>query len=283
MIEMTGTYARNAIAGVEGIWMRASTQVVTLRFRRCATATGKVDSHGHGIDSSSGSGSRSGIPIEGIVEWPEERSSAEFRGRVFSEVPCASSASAQSDASDGSGSGAGCGAGSGSEIVSAVTTATAGVLTLEGKVGEVLQGAPERVGWVAGTEIRGTFCEDGTDGTVKGSWSARASATALEPLAIGGMRINVGLLPDRLLAMEGAGPGDPRYGGVVEHRGGEVSGGADLPMGSSCRRGIVLVARARARGACFEFRVSDFWKKLLSCGYQCHRIRLMNHGTVRAK
>ncbi|CAM9609801.1 unnamed protein product, partial [Ectocarpus sp. 4 AP-2014] len=174
VIEMTGTFTRNAIAGVEGIWMRASTQVVTLRFRRSAAAAGD----GPAAAGEKGGG---GTPVEGSVDWPEEQASAEFRGRIFAETSSSSPSGAASAAS--------------------------AVLTLVGKVGEVFQGAPERVGWAAGAEIRGTFCKDGTDGTVKGKWSARAAATALEPLQPGGMRLNVGLLPDRLLAAEGNNPG----------------------------------------------------------------------------
>ncbi|CAN0479494.1 unnamed protein product, partial [Ectocarpus sp. 12 AP-2014] len=175
---MTGTFTRNAIAGVEGIWMRASTQVVTLRFRRSTAAAGD------GLAAAGGKGG-GGTPVEGSVDWPEEQASAEFRGRIFAET--SSSPPAKS--------------------VPGAAAAASAVLTLEGKVGEVFQGAPERVGWAAGAEIRGTFCKDGTDGTIKGKWSARAAATALEPLQPGGMRLNVGLLPDRLLAAEGNNPG----------------------------------------------------------------------------
>lgn len=195
VIEMTGTFTRDAIDGVEGIWMRPSTQVVTLRFRRATpSSSGRNDTT---------SMTAEGTPVEGTLDWPEERASAEFRGRIFSEI---SASAAGSD------------------------TAIA-VLTLEGKVGDVLQGAPERVGWVAGAEIRGTFCKEGTDGTVKGSWSARAPAIMLEPLPPGGMRINVGLLPDRMLAVEGTGP----VGGRSAPGEGGPGSGSDPTMGSCCR------------------------------------------------
>lgn len=193
VIEMTGTFTRNAIAGVEGIWMRPSTQVVTLRFRRAAGGNGDGPAGG-------------GTAVEGSVDWPEEQASAEFRGRIFAEDSSASTTTAA----------AGAGAGA------------AAVLTLEGKVGDIIQGAPERVGWITGAEIRGTFCKDGTDGKIKGSWSAKAAATALEPLEPGGMRLNVGLLPDRLLAAEGNGLSGGRSSG-----GGGLVG--DPAMGSSCR------------------------------------------------
>ena len=204
MIEMTGTFTRNAIAGVEGMWMRPSTQVVTLRFRRAAGGDGDGDRPAGG-----------GTAVEGSVDWPEEQASAEFRGRVFAEdsSPSAAVGGAASASSD-----------------SSHASAAVAVLVLEGKVGEIIQGAPERVGWIAGAEICGTFCKDGTDGKIKGSWSARAAATALEPLQPGGMRLNVGLLPDRLLAAEGNG---------LSGSGGRSSGGGGLvgdpAMGSSCR------------------------------------------------
>lgn len=175
--------------------MRPSTQVVTLRFRRA-----KPISSGRNDTTSM---TAEGTPVEGTLDWPEERASAEFRGRISSEMSAPSAGS---------------------------STAIA-LLTLEGKVGDVIQGAPERVDWIAGAEIRGTFCKEGTDGTVKGSWSATAPATMLEPLPPGGMRINVGLLPDRLLAAEGAGP---ERGRSVPGEGGPGSG-SDLIMGSLCR------------------------------------------------
>lgn len=202
---MTGTFTRNAIAGVEGIWMRASTQVVTLRFRRSAAA-------GDGPAEAAAAGGGGGTPVEGSVDWPEEQASAEFRGRIFAET--SSSPSAKSVAG---------------------AAAVPAVLTLEGKVGEVFQGAPERVGWAAGAEIRGTFCKDGTDGTIKGKWSARAAATALEPLRPGGMRLNVGLLPDRLLAAEGNNPGGGGGGGGGRSSATGSGSSTDPVMGSSCR------------------------------------------------
>lgn len=196
MIEMTGTFTRNAIAGVEGIWMRASTQVVTLRFRR--VAVGSESPLGEcGVTAE-------GTPIEGTFDWPEEQASAEFSGRIFSEISSKDTDGAEATA------------------ISA--------LILEGQLGEVIQGAPERVGWLPGAIIRGTFCKDGTDGTIKGSWSAKAPATALEELGPGGMRINVGLLPDRLVASEVAVPLGGRSGGG----GGNACLGEPV-MGSACR------------------------------------------------
>lgn len=171
--------------------MRPSTQVVTLRFRRAPNP--------RSASTAPEDAALQRTPIEGTLDWPEEQASAEIGGCVF--VSPKTAGDAAPDA----------------------------VLTLEGTVGEVLQGAPERVGWLAGATVRGTFCKDGTDGTVKGSWSAKALATALEPLGLGGMRINVGLLPDRLLAAEGAGPGVARGDGLV------YGPGNDPVMGSSCR------------------------------------------------
>lgn len=49
VIEMTGTFTRHAIAGVEGVWMRPSTQVVTLRFRRAAGGGGGGGGDGEGL------------------------------------------------------------------------------------------------------------------------------------------------------------------------------------------------------------------------------------------
>lgn len=197
VIEMTGTFTRNAIAGVEGIWMRASTQVVTLRFRR--VAVGSESPRGEcGVTAE-------GTPIEGTFDWPEEQASAEFSGRIFSEV-----SSKDADGTE-------------------VTAVTA--LILEGQLGEVIQGSPERVGWLPGAVVRGTFCKDGTDGTIKGSWSAKAPATALEDLGPGGMRINVGLLPDRLVASEVVSPLGGRSGGG----GGSACLGGEPVMGSACR------------------------------------------------
>ncbi|CAM9910908.1 unnamed protein product, partial [Scytosiphon promiscuus] len=204
VIEMTGTFTRNAISGVEGIWMRPSTQVVTLRFRRAAAAA-------------AGSGSGGVVratAVEGSVDWPEEQASAEFTGSIYA------------DPAVSSGPPAAAAAGADPETA-------AGVLTLEGEVGEVFQGAPERVGWAVGAKIRGTFCKDGTDGTVTGSWSARAAATALEPLEPGGMRLNVGLLPNRLLCAEGNGPGSGTRSAAAAAAGDGSTG--DSVMGSSCR------------------------------------------------
>ena len=204
MIEMTGTFTRNAIAGVEGIWMRASTQVVTLRFRRQYCG----DTSCYRVDPNAAAES---TLIEGTIEWPEEQASAEFRGRISAErSPKAI------DSTDGA----------------KVASVPISALTLEGRVGDVLQGAPERVGWLPGAVVRGTFCKEGTDGTVKGSWSATASATTLEPLGPGDMRINVGLLPDRLMAAEIVGSIGGRSGGV----GAGIGGLSGEPfMGSACR------------------------------------------------
>lgn len=216
VIEMTGTFTRNAVSGVEGIWMRPSTQVVTLRFRRAPIPSNP------GADSASPTDNNAtqGTAVAGTLDWPEEQASAEFHGRVcLSAVP--------------------------SEASSAVADA---VLTLEGKVGQVLQGAPERVGWVSGATIRGTFCKDGTDGTLKGSWTANAPATAVEPLGPGGIRLNVGLLPDRLVAADGAGPGEGRSPAPGE---GPMPGSRIEPiMGSSCRCALL---RTRVGVACREF------------------------------
>lgn len=185
--------------------MRPSTQVVTLRFRRASSTDGS-----DALPSWHGA-LEGGTVVEGTLDWPEEQASAVFQGRIFGKVSVSPSAVAASDSDAGA----------------------VAVLALEGRVGEVLQGAPERVGWVSGAEIRGTFCKDGTDGTVKGSWSARAPATTLEPLRPGGMRLNVGLLPDRLFAAEGTGPGGGRS---APGEGGSGSGG-DAVMSSSCRWG----------------------------------------------
>lgn len=172
--------------------MRPSTQVVTIRFRRAVGCTSSL-------------APTESTPVEGTLDWPEEQASAEFRGQIFAEMSLSPSANGAAPA--------------------------VAVLTLEGLVGDVLQGAPERVGWVLGAQIRGAFCKEGTDGTIKGSWFARAPATALEPLGPGGMRINVGLLPDRLLAAEGDGPGAGRSSAVE----GASGPGGDPVMGSSCR------------------------------------------------
>lgn len=205
--------------------MRPSTQVITLRFRRACpmaqTTASSCDHNGQG-DEKKGEGDSGGTLVEGTLDWPEEQASAEFQGRVF--VTSSSSAGDSSTGGDGNATAATAGGG---DVAGAGTGAR---LTLEGKVGKVLQGAPERVSWVAGAEIRGTFCQDGTDGTIKGSWLAKAPATALEPLGPGSMRLNVGLLPDRLMAAEGAGPVGQRSSQ------GEGSGaGGELQMGSSCR------------------------------------------------
>lgn len=206
VIEMTGTFTRNAVPNVEGIWMRPSTQVVSLRFRRAAVEGSPSSAEGD-------TGSR----IEGTIDWPEEQASAEFHGRIYISVASPGGSSTE-DSSNASGTGQG------------PCSPEIATLNIEGKVGQVLQGAPERVGWLEGAEIVGKFCKDGTDGTLKGSWTTKATATAIEPLMPGRMRINVGLLPDRLLAAEGAGPADPRT---------SLSDGAgssgDLQMGSSCR------------------------------------------------
>lgn len=192
--------------------MRPSTQVVTLRFRRAAA----------GSDGSAGL-----TPVEGSVDWPEEQASAEFRGTILAEGSAAGAAAAAAATAAGAGSDA--------APSSPAAAAGVGVLALEGKIGEIFQGAPERVGWAVGAEIHGMFCKDGTDGRIIGSWSAKAAATALEPLKPGGMRLNVGLLPDRMLAAEGNGPG----GGGGGRSSGAAAGGAgstgDPVMGSSCR------------------------------------------------
>lgn len=217
MIEMTGTFTRNAIAGVEGVWMRPSTQVFTLRFRRSAGANPSsfCSSSVPAVAAPRAEDAlTAGTVVEGSIDWPEEQASAEFKGRIVIETPPSSSSPAPS------------------------AVAANAVLTLEGEVGEVFQGPPERVGWVAGSRIKGTFCRDGTDGTVKGSWSAKAPAVALEPLAPGGMRINVGLLPDRLLAVEGSGPEDSRCDESrpgSRQRGSSSALAGDPIMGSSCR------------------------------------------------
>lgn len=197
--------------------MRPSTQVVTLRFRRCV-ADGFNKSNDNASNSSRDSApeEEDGTPVEGTLDWPEEQASVEFRGRVLFNNSSCSSSSASNLISD-----------AGSAVVPAA------VLTLEGKVGEIIQGAPERVGWMAGADIRGTFSKEGTDGTVKGSWSARAPATTLEPLGAGGMRLNVGLLPDRLLAAEAA---EHELEKLVAGAGeGFVGSSADPVMGSLCR------------------------------------------------
>lgn len=183
--------------------MRSSTQVVTIRFRRATTAT-KTGA----APASLVGNTNEGTPVEGTLDWPEEQASAEFHGRVLLSASPSETSTVSAGGADP-------------------------VLTLEGTVGEVLQGAPERVAWVAGATIRGTFCRDGTNGTLKGSWSAKAPATALEPLQPGGMRLNVGLLPDRLVAANGAGPGGGRSPAPGE---GLVPGSGMEPiMGSSCR------------------------------------------------
>lgn len=213
MIEMTGTFTRNAIAGVEGVWMRPSTQVVTLRFRRTAGATPSSCSSSV-MAPHSGDASAAGTPIEGSIDWPEEQASAELRGRILIEAPSSSSPASSAGA------------------------AKSAVLTLDCEVGDVFQGAPERVGWVAGSRIKGTFCRDGTDGTIKGSWSAKAPAVALEPLRPGGMRLNVGLLPARLFSVEGSGPEDSRSEDSrpgSRQRGSSSVLAGDPIMGSSCR------------------------------------------------
>lgn len=200
VIEMTGTFTRNALSGVEGIWMRPSTQVVTLRFRRApTTSSSSADSASITVDDTRGTA------VAGTLDWPEEQASAEFHGRVCLSPDPSEASSVAADA----------------------------VLTLEGTVGQVLQGAPERVRWVSGASIRGTFCKDGTDGTLKGSWTAKASATTLAPLGPGGMRLNVGLLPDRLLAADVLGPGEGRSPapGEVPLPGHRI----ETVMGSSCR------------------------------------------------
>lgn len=221
VIEMTGTFTRDAIAGVEGIWMRPSTQVVTLRFRRAAAAA-------------AGSGGSPGLtPVEGSVDWPEEQASAEFRGTILAGGSAAGATAASAVAAA---TAAGAGADAAPSSPAAAAAPAVGVLALEGKIGEIFQGAPERVGWAVGAEIHGMFCKDGTDGRIIGSWSARAAATALEPLKPGGMRLNVGLLPDRMLAAEGNGPGGGGGGrSSTAAAGGGAGSAGDPVMGSSCR------------------------------------------------
>lgn len=214
MIELTGTFSRNSVQDVEGIFMRPSTQVVTMRFRRVTDGSGKGGRVTLDEDHC--------VPVEGTLDWPEEQASAEFQGVIRVPTPTTEAFSSVTD---------GYSTPTKTTPPSSPVPAPITSLSLEGRVGEVLQGAPERVAWVVGAEIRGTFCKDGTDGTLKGTWSATAPVTAMEPLGRGGMRINVRFLPDRLLAAEGAGPVDPRAASVGE---GLVSGG-ELYMGSSCR------------------------------------------------
>ncbi|CAM9245609.1 unnamed protein product, partial [Choristocarpus tenellus] len=104
------------------------------------------------------------IAVEGTLELPEEQATTEFSGWVGG---------------------------------------TTDSMTLEGVAGEIIQGVPERVGWMSGATISGNFCKDGVEGKLMGVWSAKAHATKMRPLGPGGMRINVGLLPDRLVASQG--------------------------------------------------------------------------------